>query len=135
MVPTFQDRDYLVTEKISTLFKNYDKGDIVIVDTHDKFIIKRLIGEPGDTIEFVPAHYEENKTSYVKVNGIALKEDYIQDEMRIDEYSKLIVEDNHYFVMGDNRNNSADSRFYGTFEETDIEGVVFLEINNNLRFY
>lgn len=137
MLPTFQDKDYLVTEKISTYFENYQQGDIVIVDTKDdKFIIKRIIGVPGDTIEFIPSeYYGNNQRSYISVNGEALTEDYIYEEMRIDKYQKETVEDHQYFVMGDNRNHSADSRWYGAFDKENIIGVVVLELKNDVKFH
>lgn len=136
MVPTFQDEDYLLTEKISTYFGNIHHGDIVIVDTEaDKFIIKRVIGEPGDVLEFVPIDYEGNLEPLIKRNGVILIEDYINETTQIFDYEKVIVEENHYFVMGDNRNQSMDSRYYNSFKKENIIGVVFAELKNDIKLH
>lgn len=136
MLPTFQDEDYLLTERISTYLGNIKHGDIVIVDTEtDKLIIKRVIGEPGDILEFIPVNYEGNKEPLIKINGNILKEDYILESTQIFDYEKVVVEKEHYFVMGDNRNQSMDSRYYKTFKKENIIGVVFAELRNDIKFH
>lgn len=83
-----------------------ERGDIVIFkypDDESQLFIKRVIGMPGDTLEVV------NGTVYI--NGEALEEDYL-NVIPYGDYGPVTVPEGAYFMMGDNRNNSADSRFW-----------------------
>jgi len=84
--------------------------------THN-FWIKRIIGEPGDTLEY--------KNGHVYRNGKKLEEDYIKEEMRI-PFKKVTVPEDEVYVMGDNRNASHDSRAIGPVPADHIVGKVFL---------
>ena len=100
------------------LFHPPNRGDVVVfhppiqADTHRVFI-KRIIAVPGDTVEI--------KQGTVYVNGQALKEPYIKEQPRDDRPSQRIPADS-YFVLGDNRNNSEDSRFFGPVPSQNIAG-------------
>ena len=130
MLPTFQHGDYVFAEKISYKVDDLDYGDIVILETENfdhKKIIKRVIGLTGDRISI--------SDGKVYRNGEALKEDYIQEEP-FDDFEELIVPKGEIFVLGDNRNNSSDSRLFGTFTYEQIKGhVVFEAFNNPFTFY
>lgn len=94
--------------------------DVVIVntDTGSK-IIKRVIAVEGDTVEI--------KNGVLYVNGEKKEEEYIKEPMVDTEYEKMEVGEGEIFVMGDNRNVSADSRWYGTFDlKEQYEGKVVL---------
>ncbi|GGD25343.1 signal peptidase I [Pontibacillus salipaludis] len=86
----------------------------------DNYWVKRVIGEPGDTIEY--------KNGDLYRNGKVLEEAYIKEEM-LSSFEKVVVPVGHVFVMGDNRNNSHDSRAVGTIPVDHLVGQVFL------RFY
>lgn len=135
MQPTLQDQDYIIISKLShTLKKLPDYNDIVVIDSRvyrersfkddlmqpvatylnaykpitdaDHSVwIKRIIGKPGDTLEF-----REGK---VFRNGTALTEPYTKEPMLYSSDRKVVVPENAVFVMGDNRNNSSDSRYIG----------------------
>jgi signal peptidase I len=85
----------------------------------DSFWVKRVIGLPGDTLEY--------KDGYVYRNGNMLKEEYIKEDMNF-PFKTAVVEDNHVFVMGDNRNGSRDSREIGSIPNDNIIGKVILRI-------
>ena len=98
------------------LFRGPNRGDVIVFrfprDPSRDFI-KRVIGLPGDTVEVTKGH--------VFVNGIELKEAYINSDTQ-SNYPQQVVPANNYFVMGDNRNNSSDSRSWGFVPEENIIG-------------
>lgn len=130
MEPTLQSADRLYVNK---LFYTPEKGDVVIVESDDmneRFWIKRVIATEGDTL------YIDFSTGDVYVNDEIIDEPYIKEKTALvgayisnlisrGEYSRenpIVLGENEVFVMGDNRNNSRDSRFEGPFKEEDIVG-------------
>lgn len=110
MQPTFEVGDKLFVDKLSYRFTGFQRGDIVVFDAPpatnlgDEALIKRVIGLPGDTIKI--------ESGIVYVNGKALDEPY-ELEKPAQPFAETKVPDNSLFVMGDNRNNSFDSRYWG----------------------
>lgn len=126
MVPTLQDGEKLI---INHLFYTPEKGDIVIVDSQSlgKPIVKRIIAEGGDQVDI------NFDTGVVKVNGEVLQEDYINELTQLDEGAfeyPVTVPEGNYFVMGDNRMHSADSRSsrIGFIPAEEIAGHVVFRI-------
>lgn len=121
MDPTFKDADYLIVDQISKRFEDPQRGSVVIIkypkDT-SKYFIKRLIGFPGETVEIksgvVTVYNEENK------NGLKLDEPYVF--YKKNENFSITLGENEYFVMGDNRAGSFDSRSWGTLPKKNIIG-------------
>jgi signal peptidase I len=105
MMPTLHHGDRLMIDKLSYRFREPQRGEIVVfrypANPRHRFI-KRIIGLPGDIIE------GRNHTLYL--NGQPLAEDYTNDRTYGD-FGPIVVPDGRYFVMGDNRNNSEDSRY------------------------
>ncbi|MBE7021703.1 MAG: signal peptidase I [Ruminococcaceae bacterium] len=130
MLPTLESHDRLVVTK---LFYRPEPKDIVVVKSHalGKHIIKRVIAVPGDVIDI---HAE---TGDVLINGEVIKEPYIKEKLRsagtANVYPLLVPED-YVFVMGDNRNNSQDSRSLGLVAYSDIVGRASLRLMPFDRF-
>ena len=128
MEPTLQDSDSLLVDKISYRFDDPKRYDIVIFPYKygDKqYFIKRVIGLPGEKIRI---DYEGN----IYLNGAILKENYgaevIADPGRAE--TEITLGEDEYFVMGDNRNHSMDSRdpSVGNINKKDILGRAFIRI-------
>ena len=132
MEPNFHHGDLLLMNKLDVRISNPSYGDIVICQLHedgyDENIIKRVIGVPGDEVEIV----SEGDTYYLYLNGERIDEPYIAEPM----YSSgtidypYTVPENSFFVMGDNRNASTDSRKHsvGAIEKKDIQGKIVLRL-------
>ena len=127
MEPTLQDGNAVIINKFTYRLKQPSKGDIIVFPyrgDHSRNYIKRIIGVPGDEINI--------KDSKVYVNSIEIEEVYIKEnmELRGNILFPFTVPDDEYFVMGDNRNNSSDSRYkdVGTVPGEDIIGKASLRI-------
>jgi signal peptidase I len=122
MEPNLHNGQRLLINKIA--YSNPQRGDIIIfppphVADPDKDFIKRIIGLPGEVIEI--------KDGIVYINGSPLDEPYIEDNAGIN-LALTVVPDGEYFVLGDNRGNSQDSRFGWTVPGESIVGKAWLSI-------
>ncbi len=118
MVPSFEDGELLLTEKVSYRFGNVARGDVIVFEApvgRKVDFIKRVIGLPGDEIEVTGGS--------VFVNGTKLDEGYINVSTQ-GEVRKTLGED-EYFVLGDNRDASSDSRVFGVIHKGAIRGRVW----------
>ena len=127
MFPTFKDGQYLVVDQISYNLGKPHRGDVAIFkfpqDT-SKFFIKRVIGLPGETVEI------KGQEVFIITKGstekIKLSEPYIEMEREV--YETTTLKDDEYFVMGDNRLQSYDSRFWGPLNEKYLVGRALLRL-------
>ena len=107
MENTIMTGDRLIGSRLSYKFSDPKRGDIIIFrwpDDESIYFVKRIIGMPGDTVRI-----SKGKV-YLNNSGIPLDEPYIKEEMIPEEDVEYKVPENSYFMLGDNRNNSADSR-------------------------
>lgn len=131
MEPTLNDQNLILIFKNAYIRTTPKFLDIVAIKSKNKNnppIIKRIIASPNDKLEI--------KNSKVFVNGFALSEPYIKETMHNSNISIILPKDN-YFVMGDNRNNSIDSRDFsiGLISSDEILGKAVISINPLKRIY
>ena len=126
MYPTFYDNDILILNKLKYRFSDIERGDVVALRFEDtNYLIKRVIGLPGEVIEF--------KDNQLYVNGEIVEEDYLEDDVVTEDFqlSQIGYEkipEGMYFVLGDNREHSSDSRELGLVTERDILGETSIRI-------
>lgn len=133
MLPNFHSDEYLLTDKISYRLRTPARGDIIVfryplAPQYD--YIKRIIGLPSEEIELKDGHviiYNQDHK-----DGMAITEKYLRDETLttgrsgIPDGIRIKIPDKHYVVMGDNRQQSSDSREWGTISYDNIIGRVWL---------
>ena len=118
MLPTLHEGERVIVDKISYQLHPPERGDIVVFGGHGTLnLIKRIVGLPGETIE---VHGNQ-----VFINGQALAEPYLTQPTVGSMPAQEIAAD-HYFVMGDNRSNSQDSRAFGPIQISDIVGRAWI---------
>ncbi|MGE3955691.1 MAG: signal peptidase I [Vicinamibacterales bacterium] len=122
MAHTLEDQDRLIVNKLVYRISEPRRGDIVMLYyplNPDKSFVKRVIAEEGDSVRIVDGR--------VYVNDIPLQDDYVAAEYRShDDWGPQIIPEGYYFVMGDHRNNSSDSRHWGMVPKRYIIGRVQL---------
>ena len=123
MNQTLNDKDIMILDEISYRFSEIERFNIVVVKEENEYLIKRIIGLPGEKIE-----YKDNK---LYIDGKYVKEDF--KHMETMDFSTTLGED-EYFIMGDNRTNSTDSRIFGPISRDEIIGKTSLTILPISRF-
>ena len=120
MAPTLEDHDRLIVNKLVYELSDPRPGDIVMLYyplNPEKMFVKRVIAKEGDIVRIVDGH--------VYVNDVPLHDDYVPQDFRShDDWGPQVVQQGYYFVMGDHRNNSSDSRHWGPVPKKYIVGKV-----------
>jgi len=129
MEPNFHNNNYLLIEKVSDYFSDPKRGDVVVFRYPENLeinYIKRIIGVPGDRVAIKDGEVEifpQNNSE-----GITLDEDYLLPGTTTRGDVDVILQKDEYFVMGDNRNNSSDSRDWGVLPKNNILGKAWVII-------
>jgi len=120
MAPTLEDHDRLIVNKLVYEIGEPRPGDIVMLYyplNPEKMFVKRVIAREGDSVRIVDGR--------VYVNDVPLHDDYVPAEFRShDDWGPQVIQQGYYFVMGDHRNNSSDSRHWGPVPKKYIVGKV-----------
>ncbi len=126
MEPNFQDGDYLIIDELSYRFSEIKRGDVVVFkypNNPSQRYIKRIIGLPGELVEVksgsVMVYSEEGKQ-------VLDEGEYLSYNTKTPGQARIFLNENEYFVLGDNRGLSSDSRSWGSLDKKYIIGKVFI---------
>ena len=126
MAPTLKVNDRVLVNKLSYDLHDVHRGDLVVFESppnegsQTKDLIKRVIGLPGETVE--------SRDGQILINGQVLEEPYLGPDVTTGPLEKVTVPAEHLWVMGDNRPNSRDSRFFGAIPESLVIGRAFVRV-------
>lgn len=126
MYSTLEDGDVLILNKFKYRFFDIKRGDIISLENDDtKYLIKRVIGLPGDSISI--------KDNTLYINGEVYIENYLEEGLVYDDFELTslgydVIPDDMYFVLGDNRADSVDSREIGLISKDDVIGKISFRI-------
>lgn len=129
MEPNFYDHEYLIIDEISYRLGEPERGEIIVFrypKDPQEYFIKRLIGLPGETIQI--KNGEIIIFNDANSEGVILEEPYLEPGTKTYALNeeKISIEENEFFVLGDNRNSSKDSRSFGKVDGSYITGKVLL---------
>ncbi len=129
MEPNFYTKQYLIVDEISYRFRDPERGEVVVFHNprnESEFYIKRVIGLPGEEVDI-----KDNKVTIINgthPDGFVLDETYLPPSTEMMGNAKFTLGKDEYFVMGDNRLQSFDSRSWGPVKRSEIVGVVRLRL-------
>ncbi|HEY3238281.1 MAG TPA: signal peptidase I, partial [Acidimicrobiia bacterium] len=125
--PTLHKDDRVLVNKLSYRLQDVHRGDVIVFEappgastSEVKDLIKRVVGLPGETIE--------GRAGEIYVDGKPLNEPYLPQAVRSREFPAKKVEPHRFWVLGDNRQDSKDSTFFGAIDENTIVGRAFVRI-------
>jgi len=129
MEPTYTQGEYLIVDEVSYYFRDPARGEVVIFRyprNPKQFFIKRIIGLPGERVEI--------KNGILKIintenpEGFSLEEPYIAEELRTGPDTIMVLDAEEYFVLGDNRTQSLDSRIWGPLDDRFLVGRAWVRL-------
>lgn len=120
MEPTYHEGNSMLCLKQCSI----DREDVIVADVDDNGrelrVIKRVVGTPGDTVDI--------HNGRVYIDSREYRERHSQGVTYAGDYNNIILGDNEYFVLGDNRENSNDSRYFGVVDREDIVGKIVVDL-------
>jgi signal peptidase I len=128
MEPNFHDHEYLIIDEISYQFNQPKRGDVIVFrypHNPQEFFIKRIVGLPGEKVKILDGKILVYNSAHP--DGFALDEGYLPADVKtlnISEEDEVALESDEFFVLGDNRNQSKDSRSFGPVNKSFIIGKV-----------
>lgn len=129
MSPTVKENTIFIVNKFVYNFREIKRNEIIILKHDEKFMIKRVIGLPGEHIV-----YKDNK---LYINGEQYKEEFLKKNIKTEDYDTKMIPKNKYFVLGDNREDSLDGNDFGLIDKKDIVGKAWISIwpMNKFKIY
>ena len=122
MVPTLSNGDYMLLEKFD---KDYKRFDIVVLNYNSKSLIKRVIGLPGEKVEY--------KNQVLYIDGKKIDENFtkgsVTEDFKLDKLGYDKIPEDYYLLVGDNRSMSLDGRTFGLIKKSDIKGKAIFNIS------
>ena len=136
MDPTFATNQFLIVDRLSYRFENPQRGDVIVFEYPNNpriYYIKRIIGLPGETItmkdgNITITNHNDAAFTAANPNGLTLDEPYIEDIHKSHDDLSTTLDKDNYFVMGDNRLQSSDSRAWGDLNRNLIIGQPFVRL-------
>jgi len=127
MLPTFKDKNYLIVDEISYRFKKPMRGEVLVFNRPEegKYLIKRIIGLPGETITLDGGKITITNSAHP--DGFILNQSFVENTTP-EPKKTVTLDSSHYFVLGDNRPVSYDSRYWGSLPENQIVGRPFIRL-------
>ncbi len=122
MIPTINEGNHLIVNRVTDYYRTPKRGEIAVFNHGGDKLIKRVIAEPGDSIDLRDGKVwindkELDETAYINVLDSTYT--FVESEITF----PYVVPDNHYFMMGDNRQNSLDSRYFGPISAEEIIAI------------
>ncbi len=138
MLPNFTDNDLVIINKLAYKINEPKRGDVIVFKFEKegsalsgKYFIKRMIGLPGDKIEINGA-----STTIITKDGVRITPDEsFVTLQKLDQYVQVTLDNDEYFVMGDNRNGSYDSRAWGPVKKSQLSGPALFELYNGFSIF
>lgn len=128
MEPNFEDREYLIIDEITPVFRGLTRGTVIVFHyplNPSEFFIKRVVGLPGETVVIKNG---EIKIRNAEGNETILRESYLARGMVTIGDLEMKIPENNFFVLGDNRNFSSDSRRWGLLPKDQVTGKALLRL-------
>lgn len=120
MSPTVKEGSVFIVNKLVYNLRDIKRNEIIVLQHDEKYMIKRVIGLPGEHIE-----YKDNK---LYINGEEYEETFLKKGVKTDNYDTGVIPKGKYFVLGDNRENSLDGNDFGLIKKKDIVGKAWIII-------
>lgn len=132
MIPNFHNGDYLIVDQLSYRFRAPERGEVIVLkfpfDTKQRFL-KRIIGLPGETVEVKDGKVVVyDQVGEAREAAVLDETSYLPDSLETPGSTLLTLHESEYFVLGDNRPFSSDSRKWGILPKQLIVGKVFLDV-------
>lgn len=127
MEPNFYDHEYLIIDELSYRLRPIERGEVIVFKypgDPKEYFLKRVIGLPGERVKIADGHVTIYNTAHPE--GVTLDESYLPKDLSTVGEKVTQVGDNQFFVLGDNRPNSFDSRRFGTIDRSAIVGRAWL---------